>query len=92
MEELVEVSAKSGDTSGREQESVMRLCTAYLKLFFPHADFSLISDIKFKREFDKYCLQPAKRMQETVLLQMKIVNPGMFGETGFGTYKVRYEQ
>lgn len=91
VEELVEVSAKSGDTSGREQEAVMRLCTAYLKLFFPHADSALTKDIKFKYEFDVYCLQPAKRMQETVLQQMKIINPGMFGKTGFATYKVRHD-
>jgi ATP-dependent Lon protease len=91
VEELVEVSAKSGDTSGREQDAVMRLCTAYLKLFFPHADSTLIRDPKFKREFGEYCLEPAKRMQETVLKQMKIINAGMFGNTGFATYKVRYD-
>jgi ATP-dependent Lon protease len=89
VEELVEVTAKSGDTSGREQEAVMRLCTAYLKLFFPHADNELICTSQFKNEFNEYCLTPAKRMQETVLHQMKIVNPGMFGNTGFATYKVR---
>jgi ATP-dependent Lon protease len=91
VEELVEVTAKSGDTSGREQEAVMRLCTAYLKLFFPHADNKLICTPKFKNEFDEYCLTPAKRMQETVLQQMKIINPGMFGNTGFATYKLRYD-
>ena len=85
------MSAKSGDTSGREQDAVMRLCTAYLKLFFPHADSTLIRDSKFKREFGEYCLEPAKRMQETVLKQMKIINAGMFGNTGFATYKVRYD-
>jgi len=89
VEELVEVTAKSGDTSGREQEAVMRLCTAYLKLFFPHADNKLICTPKFKKEFDEYCLTPAKSMQETVLQQMKIINPGMFGGTGFATYRVR---
>lgn len=91
VEELIEVSSVSGDTSGREKEAVFRLCTAYLKLFFPHADSVLIHDAKFKQEFDKYCLTPAKRMQETVLKQMKIINPGMFGDTGFSTYKVRYD-
>jgi len=88
-EELVEVVSKSGDTSGREKEAIMRLCTAYLKLFFPHVDNELIRTAKFHSEFDKYCLTPAKRMQETVLQQMKIINPGMFGNTGFATYKVR---
>jgi ATP-dependent Lon protease len=91
VEELIDVSSVSGDTSGREKEAVFRLCTAYLKLFFPHADSTLICTAKFKQEFDKYCLTPAKRMQETVLKQMKIINPGMFGDTGFSTYKVRYE-
>lgn len=90
VESLVEVSNKSGDTSGREQEAIMRLCTAYIKLFFPHADAVLIEDEKFKRDFNKYCLQPAKRMQETVLQQMKIINPNEFGNKGFSTYSVRY--
>jgi ATP-dependent Lon protease len=91
VEELVEVSAKSDDTSNREQEAVMRLCTAYIKLFFPHADSELIKNTNFKQDFDQYCLQPAKRMQETVLQQMKIINPNEFGNKGFSSYKVRYE-
>ncbi len=90
VEELVEVRSKSGDTSNREQEAVMRLCTAYLKLFFPHANSDLIKDAQFKRDFNRYCLQPAKRMQETVLQQMKIINPNEFGNKGFSTYSVRY--
>ncbi|MPN17398.1 hypothetical protein SDC9_164751 [bioreactor metagenome] len=68
----------------------MRLCTAYMKLFFPHADSVLIEDEKFKHDFNKYCLQPAKRMQETVLQQMKIINPNEFVSKGFSTYSVRY--
>jgi ATP-dependent Lon protease len=89
VEELVDVSSLSGDTSGREKEAVFRLCTAYLKLFFPHADNNLIRTPKFKQEFDKYCLTPAKRMQETVLKQMKIVNPEMFRKTEFSAYTVK---
>jgi ATP-dependent Lon protease len=85
VENLVEVSSKSGDTSGREQDAIMSLCTAYLKLFFPQANDDLVQDINFKQEFDKYCLQPAKCMQETVLRQMKIINPGEFGK-----YRVCY--
>lgn len=90
VESLVEVSSESGSTSGREQEAVIRVCTAYMKLFLPHADNQCIEDIEFKRDFDKYCLQPAKRMQETVLQQMKIINPNEFKDRGFSTYKVRY--
>jgi len=64
-----------------------------LKLFFPHADSVLIRTQKFKQEFDKYCLTPAKSMQETVLKQMRFVNPGMFpdGNLGFSTYTVRWD-
>lgn len=93
VEELVDVQAATGDTSGREKEAVFRLCTAYLKLFFPHADSTLIRTSKFKKEFDKYCLTPAKSMQETVLKQMRFVNPGMFpnGDLGFSTYTVRWD-
>lgn len=90
VESLVEVSNKASDTSGREQDAVMRLCTAYMKLFLPHADSKLIEDPKFKQDFNKYCLQPARRMQETVLQQMKIINPNEFGNKTFSTYNVRY--
>lgn len=54
VEELIEVKAATGDTSGREKEAVFRLCTAYLKLFFPHADITLIHTTKLKQEFDKF--------------------------------------
>ena len=60
VEELVDVSSATGNTSGREKEAVFRLCTAYLKLFFPHANSDLIRTLKFKQEFDRYCLTPAK--------------------------------
>ena len=93
VEELVDVKAATGDTSGREKEAVFRLSTAYLKLFFPHADSNLIRTTKFKQDFDKYCLTPAKSMQETVLKQMRFVNPGMFpdGNLGFSTYAIRWD-
>jgi ATP-dependent Lon protease len=89
IEELVTVGAKVDETSGREQEAVMRLCTAYLKLFFPHANSELIKTPEFKMEFSRYCLQPAKRMQETVLKQMQIINPGEFGKRSMSSYKLR---
>lgn len=74
------MSVRGSDISGREQEAVFRLCTAYLKLFFPHANKELINDLKFKQDFNKYCLQPAKQMQYTVLQQLKIINPNEFGD------------
>jgi ATP-dependent Lon protease len=89
VEELVTVGSKVDETSGREHDAVMRLCTAYMKLFFPHANTELIHDPKFHKEFNQYCLQPAKRMQETVLKQMQIINPGMFGNRSMSSYKLR---
>ena len=88
-EELVDV--RGSDISGREQEAVLRLCTAYLKLFFPHANKDMIHDLKFKQDFSKYCLQPAKQMQYTVLQQLKIINPNEFGNKQLAAYSVRYE-
>jgi len=89
VEELVTVGAKVDETSGREQEAIMRLCTAYLKLFFPHANNELIKEPEFRREFSRYCLQPAKRMQETVLKQMQIINPEEFNKRSMSSYKLR---
>ena len=88
VEELVQVSGL--EVSGREQESVLRICTAYMKLFFPHADRTTIKSLKFKQDFNKYCLQPAKEMQYTVLQQLKIINPNEFANKQFAAYSVRY--
>jgi ATP-dependent Lon protease len=77
------------DVDKREKDSVFRLCTAYLKLFFPHADGELIKDSQFRSDFMKYCLQPAKRMRETVLMQMKIIDPSQFSKRFMSTYKLR---
>ena len=89
VEELVCVTGD--DISGREQEAILRMCTAYLKLFFPHACKELLSDNKFKQDFNKYCLYPAKQMQYTVLQQLKIINPNEFGKKQMAAYSVRYE-
>jgi ATP-dependent Lon protease len=89
VEELVTIGAKVDETSGRQKDAVMRLCTAYLKLFFPHANGELIKMPEFRREFKRYCLQPSIMMQETVHKQMQIINPGMFGNRSVSTYKLR---
>lgn len=59
----------------RDKEAVLRLCTAYLKLFFPHADDELINDDSFRADFQRYCLRPAVRMRDVVVKQMQIINP-----------------
>lgn len=73
----------------REKEAVLRLCTAYLKLFFPHADGDLIKDDAFRRDFKLYCLQPSVRMRDVVLQQMKIIDSTQFGSRSMSTYKLK---
>ncbi len=88
VESIVEVKAAKS-LSNREKEAVFRLCTGYLKLFFPHVTEEMTSDEKFLEEFSKYCLQPSVAMQETVLNQMKIINPNEFGDKAIASYSVR---
>jgi ATP-dependent Lon protease len=73
----------------REKEAILRLCTAYLKLFFPHADNERIQEVGFKKDFVRYCLEPAKQMRQTVLYQMQIIDPAQFGSRVMSTYKLR---
>jgi ATP-dependent Lon protease len=90
VEELIEAKCQDNESiSVRELESIIRLCTGYMKLFFPHANSDLIKTIEFKKEFKKYCLDPAVSMQETVLEQMKIINPHEFGKKNMATYTIR---
>jgi len=86
VEQLVQT--KRG-VDNREKEAVFRLCTAYLKLFFPHADGDLIKDSSFRKEFKLYCLQPSVRMRDVVLQQMKIIDPAQFSSRSMSTYKIR---
>jgi len=60
-----------------------------MKLFFPHADSELIKDTEFRKDFSLYCLQPAKRMRETVLMQMKIIDPAQFNKRSMSSYTLR---
>ena len=90
VENLVKITPPEGErTSKREVEAVMRVSTAYMKLFFPHADNELIKDEGFKEDFKKYCLDPAVEMQQTVLEQMKIINPNEFRSKNVARYEVQ---
>lgn len=91
VEELVRVRSKSGGVDKREKEAVLRLCTAYLKLFFPHADSELVKTPEFRKDFKQYCLTPAKRMRETVLQQMKIIDSAQFKNRSMATYSLKDE-
>ena len=56
---------KGADT--RDTEAVKRICTAYLKLLFPHVRTA--DDITTK-DFKRYCLLPAIEMRQIIRMQM----------------------
>ena len=75
VHEMLEFPDKS-DT--RDTEAIERICTAYMKLLFPHVrsaeDVSLF-------EFDSYCLQPALEMRSIIRVQMGLVDPKEAGKS-----------
>ncbi|NLN94366.1 MAG: BREX system Lon protease-like protein BrxL [Candidatus Hydrogenedens sp.] len=68
VDELVEVP-KAADT--RDTEAVKRIATAYLKLFFPNVREP--GDITAK-EFKRYCLDRARKMRDTIVYQLGILD------------------
>ncbi len=64
VDELIHIPPKA-DT--RDTEAIRKICTAYMKLIFPHVE--TVSDIS-PEEFDTYCLQPAKAMRSIIREQM----------------------
>lgn len=55
----------------RDVEAVKRIATAYLKLLFPHVKSSKDVDV---RDFQQYCLRPAKKMREIIVRQLGILD------------------
>lgn len=55
----------------RDTEAITRLCTAYMKLLFPHIRSA--EDMS-PFEFDTYCLQPAKEMRGIMRIQMGLID------------------
>lgn len=55
----------------RDTEAIKRICTAYLKLLFPHVRRP--QDIT-SRDFNRYCLQPAMDMRAIIRIQMGIAD------------------
>lgn len=62
----------------RDTEAIKRICTAYLKLLFPHVRRP--QDIT-SRDFNRYCLQPAMDMRAIIRIQMGIVDAKEAGKT-----------
>ena len=75
VEEMLVLPEKA-DT--RDTEAIRRICTAYMKLLFPHIkDASEMSPF----EFDCYCLQPAKEMRSIIRVQMGLIDTREAGKT-----------
>lgn len=62
----------------RDTEAIRKVCTAYVKLLFPHAESASCIDPK---DFDIYCLQPAKAMRSIIREQMGLVDLKEAGKT-----------
>jgi ATP-dependent Lon protease len=68
VDELIEVP-EAADT--RDTEAVKRIATAYLKLLFPHVRSA--NDIS-PREFKRYCLDRARKMRDTIRIQLGLLD------------------
>lgn len=67
---------KGADT--RDTEAVKRICTAYMKLLFPHVRSE--KDISV-HNFKKYCLKPAMDMRSIIRFQMGFADEKLQGKT-----------
>ena len=56
----------------RHMTAIKRLCTAFMKLLFPHVQS--VSDIT-KEDFEHYCLKPALEMRGVIYKQLCIIDP-----------------
>jgi len=83
VEELV-TYPKNADT--RDTEAVLRLCTAYLKLLFPHITSP---DAASKNEFLTYCLRPAVAARRIIRQQLQALDDKEFGGKYMAEYSLR---
>ena len=63
----------------RDLTAIKRMCTAFVKLIFPHAERK--EDIK-PEEFIKYCLEPSLEMRRSIKKQLCIIDPKEFDVPG----------
>jgi ATP-dependent Lon protease len=82
VEDLVEYP-KGADT--RDTEAILRTCTAYLKLLFPHVTRPEKANVS---EFKQYCLRPAIQMRTIIRNQLQIADPKEYGGKNVATYTV----
>ena len=83
VERLVEYPS-GADT--RDTEAILRLCTAYVKLLFPHVTKAVGID---KGEFKRYCLRPAVQMRTVIRQQLQAIDPLEYGGKNVAAYTLR---
>ncbi|MDR0611481.1 MAG: BREX system Lon protease-like protein BrxL [Planctomycetaceae bacterium] len=83
VEELVDYPP-GADT--RDKEAVLRVCTAYLKLFFPHW---INATSVVRGEFNQYCLRPAVKMREIIRSQLQLLDPIEFGGKNLAAFSLK---
>lgn len=59
------------DADTRDKNAIIKLCDGYLKLLFPHVRD--VDDIN-KRDFEEYCLKPAKEMRSIIKKQRSLID------------------
>jgi len=70
----------------RDTEAVLRLCSAYLKLLFPHVTEPQEID---RGEFKRYCLRPAVQMRTVIRQQLQTIDPLEYGGKNVAAYTLR---
>lgn len=70
----------------RDTEAIKRLCTAYLKLLFPHVQHPEDVDAD---TFYMYCLKPAREMRSIIKIQLSLLDPDEFGGKTVPELKVK---
>lgn len=72
------ISYKS-NADKRDLTAIKRLCTAFMKLLFPHVQSR--DDIS-QEDFENYCLHPAMEMRGVIKKQLCIIDPKEFDVPG----------
>ncbi len=83
VERLVDYPS-AADT--RDTQAILRLCTAYLKLLYPHVTGPEAID---KGEFKRYCLRPAVQMRTVIRRQLQNIDPLEYGGKNIAAYTLR---
>lgn len=74
VDEILSVP-KNADT--RDTEAIKRICTAFVKLLFPHYRSTDVVNVK---EFENYCLKPAMEMRRVIKVQLGIIDSEFAGK------------